>query len=60
MRDVGNPTGKHRAKQRHHGEGTVVKRTDRWRARPWAAVVPYRDASGQRRETWFGWSGWMG
>lgn len=49
---VANPTGKHRAKRRHHGEGTVVKRTDRWRAKPWAAVVPYIDASGRRHQTW--------
>jgi integrase len=47
-----NPTGKHRAKRRHHGEGTVLKRTDRWRAKPWAAVVPYIDPSGRRREMW--------
>ncbi len=52
MHDVGNPTGKHRPKRRHHGEGTVVKRTDRWRRRPWAAVVPWFDPSGRRRETW--------
>lgn len=47
-----NPTGKHRPKKRHPGEGTVVRRTDRWRAKPWAAVVPYTDASGRRRQTW--------
>jgi len=52
MLPMGNPTGKHRSKRRHHGEGTVVKRTDRYRARPWAAVVPYIDPSGRRRETW--------
>ncbi len=52
MHDVGNPTGKHRRKRRHHGEGTVVRRKDRWRKNPWAAVVPYLDASGRRRETW--------
>lgn len=52
MRGMTNPTGKHRAKRRHHGEGTVVLRKDRWRAKPWAAVVPYVDASGRRRETW--------
>jgi integrase len=47
-----NPTGKHRPKKRHPGEGTVVKRTDRWRAKPWAAVVPYTDASGRTRQAW--------
>lgn len=47
-----NPSGKHRPKRRHPGEGTVVKRKDRWRAKPWAAVVPYTDASGRRRQTW--------
>ena len=47
-----NPTGKHRPKRRHHGAGTVVLRKDRWRARPWAAVVPYIDPSGRRREMW--------
>jgi integrase len=47
-----NPTGKHRPKRRHHGEGTVLKRTDRWRAKPWVAVVPYTDPSGKRREMW--------
>jgi len=47
-----NPTGKHRPKRRHHGEGTVVHRTDRWRAKPWSAVVPYVDPSGRRREMW--------
>jgi integrase len=52
MRGMTNPTGKHRAKRRHHGEGTVVLRTDRWRAKPWAAVVPYLDRAGHRRETW--------
>ncbi len=52
MHDVTNPTGKHRPKRRHHGEGTVVHRTDRWRARPWAAVIPYTDPSGRRREMW--------
>lgn len=49
---VVNQLGKHRKKRRHHGEGTVIERTDRWRAKPWAAVVPYRDASGRRREKW--------
>jgi integrase len=49
---VSNPTGKHRKKRRHHGAGTVVLRKDRWRAKPWAAVVPYTDASGRRREMW--------
>jgi integrase len=52
MPTMGNPTGKHRKKRRHHGEGTVVLRKDRWRAKPWAAVVPYTDASGRRREMW--------
>lgn len=52
MHDVGNPTGKHRPKRHHHGEGSVFKRTDRWRARPWVAVVPYTDPSGRRREMW--------
>lgn len=52
MSAMTNPTGKHRPKRRHHGEGTVCKRTDRWRAKPWAAVVPYVDASGRRRQTW--------
>lgn len=47
-----NPTGKHRRKRRHHGEGTVVHRKDKWRAKPWAAVVPYYDPSGRRREMW--------
>jgi integrase len=47
-----NPTGKHRPKRRHHGEGTVVKRTDRWRRKPWVAVVPYIDESGRRRTMW--------
>lgn len=52
MTIVGNPTGKHRPKKRHPGEGTVVLRKDRWRARPWAAVVPYLDESGQPRKMW--------
>ena len=52
MRPMTNPTGRHRAKRRHHGEGTVLRRTDRWRARPWVAVVPYTDPSGRRREMW--------
>ena len=52
LMSVSNSTGKHRPKRRHHGEGTVVHRTDRWRARPWAAVVPYIDPSGRRREMW--------
>jgi integrase len=52
MTPMPNPTGKHRRKRRHHGEGTVVLRKDRWRARPWAAVVPYLDESGRRREMW--------
>lgn len=52
MRDVGNPTGRHRAKRHHHGEGSVFKRTDRWRAKPWVAVIPYIDTSGRRREMW--------
>lgn len=52
MSAMSNPTGKHRVKRHHHGEGSVVKRTDRWRAKPWAAVVPYFDESGQRREMW--------
>lgn len=52
MPPMPNPTGKRRPKRRHPGEGTVVKRTDRWRAKPWAAVVPYIDASGRRRQTW--------
>lgn len=52
MHAMANPEGKHRPKRRHHGDGSVVKRTDRWRARPWAAVIPYRDAQGRRREMW--------
>lgn len=52
MRAMVNPTGKHRRKRRHHGEGAVILRRDRWRARPWAAVVPYLDESGRRREMW--------
>ena len=52
MRDVANTTGKHRPKRHHAGEGSVIKRTDRWRSRPWTAIVPYTDASGRRRETW--------
>ena len=52
MPPMANPTGKRRAKRRHHGDGSVVKRTDHWRAKPWAAVVPYLDASGRRREMW--------
>lgn len=52
MRAMGNPTGKHRPKRRHPGEGTVVRRKDRWRAKPWAAVVPYVDASGRKHQTW--------
>jgi len=52
MSAMTNPTGKHRPKRRHHGEGTVLLRTDRWRARPWAAVIPYTDPSGRRREMW--------
>ena len=47
-----NPTGKHRAKRHHHGAGSVIKRTDRWRSKPWVAVVPYTDSSGRRREMW--------
>ena len=47
-----NPTGKHRRKRRHHGEGSVCLRKDRWRAKPWAAVVPWVDESGRRREMW--------
>lgn len=52
MADVSNPTGKHRAKRRHHGEGTIILRRDRWRAQPWVAVVPYLDESGRRLEMW--------
>ncbi len=52
MAPMPNPEGRHRPKKRHPGEGTVVRRKDRWRAKPWAAVVPYRDASGRLRETW--------
>ena len=47
-----NPTGAHRAKKRHHGEGTVVRRKDHWRKNPWVAVIPYLDASGRRRTMW--------
>ena len=56
---MSNPTGKHRPKRSHHGSGSVFRRTDRWRARPWVAVVPYLDERGRRREMWSGWSGWM-
>jgi integrase len=49
---MANPTGKHRVKRRHPGEGSVFKRTDRWRAKPWVAVVPYTDQSQRRREMW--------
>lgn len=52
MRSMTNPTGRHRRKRRHHGEGTIVHRTDHYRAKPWAAVVPYVDAEGRRREMW--------
>ena len=52
LMSVSNSTGKHRPKRRHHGAGTVVLRKDRWRAKPWAAVVPYIDPSGRRREMW--------
>lgn len=44
-----NPTGKHRKKRRHHGEGTVILRRDHWRRNPWVAIVPYRDESGRAR-----------
>jgi integrase len=47
-----NPTGAHRRKRRHHGEGTVILRKDHWRAKPWTAVVPYVDQAGRRREVW--------
>lgn len=52
MPPMTNPTGRHRKKRRHHGSGTVVHRTDHWRAKPWAGVVPYVDAQGRRREMW--------
>lgn len=52
MPTMPNPTGKHRRKRRHPGEGSVILRRDRWRAKPWAAVVPYLDESGRRREMW--------
>ena len=52
MSAMPNPSGKRRPKRRHHGDGTVVHRTDRWRRKPWAAVVPYTDPSGRRREMW--------
>lgn len=52
MRRVANRTGAHRPKRRHHGEGTVVRRKDHRRAKPWAAVVPYLDETGRRREAW--------
>lgn len=60
VRQMANPTGKHKAKRRRHGDGTVVKRrpyrlkdgTLRQRRLPWAAVVPYLDAAGRRREMW--------
>ena len=52
MTAMSNPTGRHWPKHRHPGEGTVVRRKDRWRSKPWAAVVPYIDASGRRRQTW--------
>lgn len=45
-----NPTGKHRKKRRHHGDGTVILRRDHWRRLPWLAVVPYLDEAGQRRK----------
>ena len=47
-----NPTGRHKPKRRHHGDGTVLLRKDRWRRKPWVAVVPYLDAQGRRREMW--------
>lgn len=52
MPRVSNPSGRHRPKKRHPGEGTVVRRKDRWRAKPWAAVVPYVDAAGRSRQMW--------
>lgn len=52
MAHMANPEGRHRPKRRHHGEGTVVQRNDHWRKLKWAAVVPYTDASGRRREMW--------
>lgn len=60
MPPMTNPTGKHRAKRRRHGDGTVVERkpyrlkdgTLRKRRLPFAAVVPYVDESGRRKETW--------
>ena len=53
-----NPKGTHRPKRRHHGDGTVVRRKDHWRAKPWAAVVPWTDETGRRRETWSEWFEW--
>ncbi len=47
-----NPTGKHRPKRHHHGEGSVLLRKDHWRSKPWVAIVPYTDESGRRREMW--------
>ena len=52
MLGMGNPKGTHRPKRRHHGDGSVVRRKDHWRAKPWAAVVPWTDETGRRRETW--------
>jgi integrase len=52
MRRVANPLGKHGRKRRHHGEGSVVRRKDHWRAKPWVAVVPWTDDRGVRREAW--------
>ena len=46
MSAMGNPSGRHRPKRRHPGEGTVLRRKDRWRAKPWVAVVPYTDEAG--------------
>lgn len=52
MSSMANTTGRHRPKRRHHGDGTVLRRTDHYRAKPWVAVVPYLDESGRRREMW--------
>ena len=51
MPPMSNPTGRHRPKTRHPGEGTVFRRKDAWRSEPWSAVVPFRE-SGRRRQMW--------
>lgn len=53
MLEMPNPTGKHRPKRRHHGEGTIFERRDHPRLARFAGLLSLGNDGTRRRRKWF-------